>query len=320
MEQRNGHSLTIQTLNVQGLSQMKKYEIEKVIEKQEKSSTVITGLTETHITEDKYNFDNFKVYEQRRTRQDKRGGGLLILHKDEKGINLEKVESKHQDVLAVRGIIHKIKLIIILVYLAIGNAQACRERNNQINDSIHDLVDQNKDDYGVVLMGDFNGHLGLLGTQQEDENGRRVKKIAKDHNLSIMNLDDKCDGQTTWIRADQRSCIGFILIDAKMMEIYEEMRIDENQSKWELSDHTILEIAFKVKTNVKWSNESNEVVYLKINQETIEAFINELEDLLEHEVSDIDTLNGIIRTEADKTMKRKYVRKKKTREMSNLLG
>ena len=75
MVKEKEHGLTIQALNVQGLSQMKKYEIEKIIEKQEESSLVITGLTETHITEDKYSFDKFKIYEQRRAKQDKRGGG-----------------------------------------------------------------------------------------------------------------------------------------------------------------------------------------------------------------------------------------------------
>ena len=50
-------NIIIQSVNIQGMSQMKKYEIERMIEKREAHGTVLTGLVETHLKEDRYSWD-----------------------------------------------------------------------------------------------------------------------------------------------------------------------------------------------------------------------------------------------------------------------
>ena len=84
--------ITIQTVNVQGMSEAKKYEIEKLTEK----SNVITGVVETHLKEDKFNWSHeYEIFEQRRENGDKKGGGLMILHRKQEDIDMEKIEIRH---------------------------------------------------------------------------------------------------------------------------------------------------------------------------------------------------------------------------------
>ena len=271
-------NIIIQSVNIQGMSQMKKYEIERMIEKREAHGTVLTGLVETHLKEDRYSWDEkWKIYEERRDQEDKKGGGLLLIHTDREYIKMEKIESKHRDMLAIRGTIRSRKIIVVLVYMATGNTQASRERNNKITESIREVLDNNKEEYGVILLGDLNGHLGHLGTQQENENGRRIKRIAGEHNLVIANLDDRCEGETTWSRGGMKSTIDYIMIDRKLMEIYQKMIIDEDQIQWELSDHNLIEAVFVISPTIKWRRDDkiDEVVYWRFDNENIQNYVNE---------------------------------------------
>ena len=307
---RNEEMITIQTVNIQGMNEMKKYEIEKLTER----NNVITGVIETHLKEDRFNWNQeYEIYEQRREKGDKKGGGLLILHRKQDDIDMEKIETGHQDVLAIKGKLKGKIVTIILVYMATGSTQESRQRNTKIHDKINKIIDENQERSGIVLMGDFNGHLGLLGSQQEDENGRRVKQIVTEHNLSIMNLDDRCKGEHTWHRGEQKSVIDFIIINKEMMEFYQEMTVDEEQHKWDISDHNLLEIIFKWNTNIIRNKENkNEVTwYWKFEEETLEEYIREIETRLDQKrVDNIEELNGMIREVADAKMRRQYIRKK----------
>ena len=64
-------------------------------------------------------------------------------------------------------------------------------------------------------MGDFNGHIGIIGQQKEDKNGKFVKQLAELYNMSILNMDEKCTGESTWSRNNVSSTIDFVLINDK---------------------------------------------------------------------------------------------------------
>ena len=43
-------------------------------------------------------------------------------------------------------------------------------------------------------MRDFNCHLGFLGYQEENENGRMIMEFIDGNNLILLNSDEKCQG------------------------------------------------------------------------------------------------------------------------------
>lgn len=67
----------------------------------------------------------------------------------------------------------------------------------------------------VVLLGDFNAHVGLvLGPNclpYCDASGKRLMQIAADHDLMVLNVHDFCEGKITRMQGDQESVIDFIL-------------------------------------------------------------------------------------------------------------
>ena len=95
----------IKLINIQGLTRGKLIEIEGLL----KNEGDIICLTETH-----QKIDGMIVNEKigkltaMRDTADKKGGGLMILHKHSKNIELEILESKSKDILDVAGRIYTI--------------------------------------------------------------------------------------------------------------------------------------------------------------------------------------------------------------------
>ena len=125
----------IRLLNIQGMSAAKKYEIQNTFT-EKKGSLEILAMVETHIKDDRYLWDqNWKEYEQRRDVNDKKGGGLLVLHKVNDHIKLEKQKEENKDILIVRGRIGQHKLKLVLIYMATRSSNDSKERNRKITRS-----------------------------------------------------------------------------------------------------------------------------------------------------------------------------------------
>lgn len=56
-------------------------------------------------------------------------------------------------------------------------------------------------DENLLVMEDFNDHLGIIGKQRVDRNGKYVLELMRRWNLTLLNADDRCDGEIT---RDQR--------------------------------------------------------------------------------------------------------------------
>ena len=249
-------NLSILMLNIQGLTKTKKYKLEKLITKQENTCSTITLLSETHMKEDKFNWDKrWKVYEKRRAKDDKKGGGLMMIQSTLKTTLMEERTTVSSDILMTEGSISSTKLIIIMVYMATGNTAESIERNRIIKNELEKILDENREDKGIILLGDFNGHIGTVGNQKENRNGRLVKQLAEFHNLTILNLHDKCEGEATWSRNNLSSTIDFVLINEKMNNAFTGMNIDENQERCDLSDHNLIEVNFRWNTRINWNKE-----------------------------------------------------------------
>ena len=156
----------------------------------------------------------------------------------------------NKDILVIKGEIGGINVKIIMTYLATESRpiNLSKERNQKIKEKLEILLNKINEDDNLILMGDFNGHIGIIGKQKENENGRILKDLANKYNLVITNLEENCEGINTWRRNDQTSTIDYILINQNMYNKMIKMKIDEEQERFDLSDHNMLEIHFK------WNN------------------------------------------------------------------
>ena len=188
----------VKLLNVQGLTLPKMYEIEKLI----MSDLDIVCLTETQLKIDKVHIsDQLKKYISMRKDDDQKGGGLMVLHKNNSDIEINQIQTKNTDIMHLNIKAVNFKIALILVYFSVSNV----DKQISVKTEINELLEISKDQ-PLLMIGDFNGHVGFLGEQTLDRNGQMIIEWLEKENLIMLNDDTKCDGLYTWQRQNQKKC------------------------------------------------------------------------------------------------------------------
>jgi len=84
-------------------------------------------LTEVQMRRLKTGFKNIKVYTKLREKGHKRGGGIMILHKNDEDIELDQKKTIHKDLMVVEGKIKGLKIKIIASYFDSSKARKGKE-------------------------------------------------------------------------------------------------------------------------------------------------------------------------------------------------
>lgn len=269
----------------------------------------IVCLTETQLKYNKIKInENCVMINKMRELQDRKGGGLMILYKKGSECDLKQINTKHNDVLHCKGIVCGLNIHILLVYLSSND----KERNKNIKAEIIKTLNSHEEE-NLILLGDFNGHIGFLGQQKQDDNGELVLELMEKYGLVLINDDPKCTGCYTWSRGDQRSVIDFVLVTKSMYNHYKCMEIDENQRIFDLSDHNLLKVHFRNYghhkgnyTRDKWIKQE----YYKTDSDSMKEYIRTLEERIrENNVTEISKLSEMMKEVADEKIKAVYKRK-----------
>ena len=226
----------------------------------------------------------------------------MVLHKESSHTQCKWEDSDHSDVLYVRCKVHSIEIVIVLVYMSTND----KTLNRCIQQKVENII--RKEEQGsLLLLGDFNGHLGFLGPQQCDENGKMVLSWTDEWNFVLLNADPNCFGETTWSRGQQISTIDFMLVNQKLNERFLLMIIDEDKTKFDLSDHHLIEAQFQVPFRRKEKKRMENVSYYKISETRTEDFNTKLEaHLRENPTKDIRDLNSGMKNNANAVVKRTF--------------
>ena len=127
--------------------------------------------------------DGTKYLSQMREKSDRKGGGLLVIWKNEE-LAMEHIVSDHPDILVSHVNIRKLDFILIIVYISTNDEL----RNINIYKELKKITSKyvNKK---LIFLGDFNGHIEILGKQKLNKNGKTLLKFVEDNNLNILNLE-----------------------------------------------------------------------------------------------------------------------------------
>lgn len=159
------------------------------------SGNSIVCLTETQKKLRDVNFeDDCVVIDSMREQQDRKGGGLMMLCRKNKGVVMQKIDTKSKDVLHVKGNIEGWEVRILLVYLSVND----EVRNNKIKEEVERIMEGNSDP--LIVTGDFNGRVGFKGEQRVNKNGEMILEWMEKYRLIMLNEDEKCIGEITWSR------------------------------------------------------------------------------------------------------------------------
>lgn len=202
--------ITIGTLNMQGGSRLKLAEIHTNAREE---AIQIFAVTETHLRNDEkpYLDNEWKWVGNIRQTGEKKGGGVGFMLKRQ-DVRTTKPELNCKEHLWItvhlRG---NRKINICSTYMATSEKQAW-------NENIYNCIekDMNTKFHGepVIILGDFNCHIAELGGK--DHKAENFRKLVKNQNLEIANLNPYCAGKITWTGRHQQSTIDYVLINQEV--------------------------------------------------------------------------------------------------------
>ena len=304
-------------ININGLTMSKYVDIEENFFRKEEVNIVC--LTETHKrVEDIYISSKINTFNVMRKKKDKKGGGIQVLLPNMSEIVLEKKENSNRDMLELEGKIHGMRMKMVVVYFDANKDEGGRSRSRKLRSDIERIMENNKME-GLMIMGDFNGHLKMIDGKDDDENGKMILEWIEKYKLIMLNLEDRCEGIYTRIRGEQKTTIDYVLVNDRVYEDFRHMHIDEEKEIIDGSDHTLITVDLEVqksmgKNKTRWK----EVIYYSDKEEVIRECVQELGEIWEGDGSvnlqgRIDKILEI----AELRMKRKR-RIKVEGEMSNI--
>ena len=206
----------------------------------------LIGVTETHLKGDiRIDEGEYVMIGKGRKKQDKSGGGVAFLHRKEGNYKVDEIDvgdnEMSEDVLAVRVECmdqheQMVKFIVVVVYMTVEGGRAARENWMKL-DAIRKVLRENAGER-VMVMGDMNAHLGMLG-EQMNGNGEMLADFIDEMNLENLN-ETLAEGRVTWSARDQTSAIDYVLVNGRMREYVTRMWIDEDGMIDIVSDHNML--------------------------------------------------------------------------------
>ena len=233
---------TIAYNNMQGKTKNEKEMLQKLVRDNQWD---VVCATETHIKEGqrKINFEGYNHFSKNRNPEEKKGGGISVWIKKKLIAYSIESEENNNEILWIE-VAGSVKCIVGVVYLASRN-----NNNNEWNKDIMEILHrditrwktQNKE---IILLGDFNGHIHVNdGGSQEihstNENGKLLLDLIKAHDLTMMNSSGKCKGKWTWMRANQKSVVDYVVTSQSEADISQSLVIDDTGKHWSIgSDHS----------------------------------------------------------------------------------
>ena len=126
-----------------------------------------------------------------------------------------------------------------------------------------------------------------------------------ENNMTLLNDTYKCKGAYTWSRGQSKCVIDFILANSLAFGICDQMEIDEQQEKIDLTDHNLIKICLILNymhPNYDRRGKWEEKIYYKLYENSIEKYITQMEkDLNTYNDIPIKEFNKIVEGAAEKT-------------------
>ena len=115
-----------------------------------------------------------------------------------------------------------------------------------------ELCDLREEGFTIMMLGDFNGHLGVKSkdnphgvigdTCPRNQNGSLFLDFVGKHNLSIINNFDNCKGTFTRSEGGNFSVVDFGIIEHSVSHMVGDVRIDEGKELAQGSDHSLIQV------------------------------------------------------------------------------
>ncbi|KAF2343370.1 Endonuclease/exonuclease/phosphatase [Trinorchestia longiramus] len=131
---------------------------------------------------------------------------------------------------------------IILVVCYMTTMGPLAQEENVKKYTILERVVQEFSRFPVIVMGDMNGHVGILG-EKVNENGRKLIDFCEGNEFENLNLTIG-NGLHTWENKEWKAAIDYMLVNHEVRQHVREMYVDENEFDID-TDHRMLVLKYK---------------------------------------------------------------------------
>ncbi|KAH6946067.1 hypothetical protein HPB50_011429 [Hyalomma asiaticum] len=171
----------------------------------------------------------------------RKGGGIGVLWRNDIDGNWKKLEGSCKEHMWMTGDILDMPVIVAVLYFSVDPGQ--NAENRLIAQCIAEDIQRWGFNRGVLIMGDFNGHVQSIDGFQ-DHNGELMLQLADTLSLEVANLRPDCIGETTWSARNSRSCIDYILTSPILAAHLSRVHVDESGRYSLGSDHNRIALTF----------------------------------------------------------------------------
>ena len=158
----------------------------------------------------------------------------------------------------------------------------------------------------LIVIGDFNAHIGILGNQPLNQNGRLVRNLMESTDLILINTDEtKAKGRVTWRQGIYESVIDFIFCNESMYDKIEMMEADEQGEKINISDHNLITVEVTIGgNNKKREGEGKIISYYKMTDDRMIKMRNNVKNLIQGEnIVNMGKMEDKIKEQCEKHLK-----------------
>ena len=272
-----GEELTITSTNLNGLTEFRSEEIKTLAD----DGIDVIMFQETWRRGDglgeKPRLDGYKTYTNERMGEEKKGGGLAVLVKDNIMSNDWRGDPESEEEIRISKerlwiLVHtgNVKLAIVDVYFAcihLNKPEVIRDNEVLVELLARERRELTDLGYKCIVMGDCNarvGHLGVLGERGNDGkvngNGRLLKNFATDNHMVILNSRPMSQGLFTRHAGREGKAIETVLdyglINKEDEGMVTSFIIDENNRYSINSDHSTIFMSLKLEgtiQRIKWN-------------------------------------------------------------------
>lgn len=214
------------------MTKQKYLEIEREIDNKTIMCLVETQEKYEKITER----ENLEKLVSRRKIKDKKGGGIMIL-KRQNNIKIEKLKEHHPDILLTQCQAGNLNFILLVTYISCNPKE-----NNEIYEEIDKIINK-YEDKPIMIIGDMNAHTTMIVKDKINKNGEKLIKWLNKYNLILLNNDIECNGRYTWEARNCKSVIDYALINKELYNYFKGIL--------DLSDHMMMKVKLNLKDNRK---------------------------------------------------------------------
>lgn len=68
-----------------------------------------------------------------------------------------------------------------------------KQRNSEMREETEEILEEK--DEPLLIVGNFNGHVGSKGEQKLDTSGKMILKWMEKYQITVLNDDERCQGE-----------------------------------------------------------------------------------------------------------------------------